>query len=125
MNYLNKRKNKMVMLKNKKNNKILAKQSKPCKNLLSKAIGLMFSKKNKSLFFIFNKEKKIPLHMFFVFYPIDVLFLNKNKKVVEIKENLKPFTFYTPKNKAKYVIELPNGTTKKTETGIGDTISFK
>ena len=39
--------------------------------------------------------------MFFVFFPIDVLFLDKNKKVVELKENFKPFSIYFPKNKAK------------------------
>lgn len=113
------------MLKNQKNNSILAKKAKFCKTLFSKALGLMFSKKNKTLIFIFNKEKVISLHMFFVLYPIDVVFLNKNKKVVEIKENFKPFTCYTPKNKAKYIIELPKETIKKTKTSIGDTISFK
>ena len=85
----------------------------------------MFSRKNKTLLFVFNKEKIISLHMFLVFYPIDVLFLNKNKKIVEIKQNFKPFTFHTPQNKAKYVIELPNGTVKRTKTEVGDTIRFK
>ena len=62
--------------------------------------------------------------MFFVFYPIDVLFLNKNKIIVEIKENFRPFAFYTPKNKAKYIIELSQKTIKKTKTQIGDKIKF-
>ena len=62
--------------------------------------------------------------MLFVFCPIDVLFLDKNKKVVEIKENFMPFTFYTPKNKAKYVIELPSDLIRKTRTEVGDKISF-
>ena len=110
------------MLKNK--SKVLAKKIKLCKNPFSKAWGLMFSKKNKSLIFIFDKEKIISLHMLFVFYPIDVLFLDKNKKVVEVKESFKPFRFYIPKNKAKYVVELPYGIIKKTKTEIGDTISF-
>lgn len=115
------------MLKNKTKNKVLAKKAKVCKNIFSKAIGLMFSDRKtlKTLIFIFNKEKTTPLHMFFVFYPIDVLFLNKNKKVIEIKENLKPFRIIIPKKPAKYIIELPNKTIKKTNTKIGDTISFK
>lgn len=85
----------------------------------------MFLIKPKPLIFIFKKEKIIPLHMLFVFYPIDILFLNKNKIVAEIKENFKPFSFYTPKNKAQYVIELPQGTIKKTKTALGDRINFK
>ena len=76
-----------------------------CKSIWSKARGLMFSRK-KNLMFVFDKEQRIGLHMFFVFFPIDVLFLDKNKKIIEIKKNFKPFTFYRSKEKAKYVIEL-------------------
>ena len=62
--------------------------------------------------------------MFFVFFPIDVLFLDEDKKVVEIKKKFEPFTLYNPKNKAKYVIELPQGAVKNTNTKIGDKVSL-
>ena len=45
--------------------------------------------------------------------------------ILEIKENFIPFTYYTPKNSAKYIIELKNNTVKKTKTEVGDTIRFK
>ena len=77
-----------------------------CKSALSKAIGLMFSKK-RNLLFEFDKEIKITLHNFFVFYPINLVFLDKDKKVIEIKRNFKPFTFYTSKQKARYLLETP------------------
>src|SRR3990167_9075216 len=99
-------------IKNIAKKRIIAKNAGLCGNIFSKSIGLMFSIKPKPLVFIFKKEKIIPLHMLFVFYPIDVLFLSKNKVVVEIKENFKPFSFYTPKSKAQYIIELPQGTIK-------------
>ena len=76
-----------------------------CNNTLSQTCGLMFRKKQ-NLIMTFSKEKKISLHMFFVFYPIDVLLLNKHKEIVEIKKNFKPFTFWTSKEKGKYVVEL-------------------
>lgn len=115
-----------MSIKNETKGRIITRKFRKCKSILSKTIGLMFSKKNKeALIFIFEKEKIIPLHMFFVFYSIDVLFLDKNKKVVEIKENFGPFRFYNAKNKAKYVIELPVGKIKKSIIDIGDTISFK
>ena len=44
--------------------------------------------------------------MFFVFYPIDVLLLNRKKEIVEIRRNFKPFTFWKSKEKGKYVLEL-------------------
>ena len=114
-----------MIIKNVTKNTIIGTNFKFCSNNFSKFMGLMFSrKKNNTLIFKFNKEKIISLHMFFVFYPIDVLFLDKNKIVVEIKENFMPFTFYTPVRKAKYIIEIPNKTIKKTKTRIGDKISF-
>ena len=110
-------------IKNTTKKTLISKNAKPCRNIYSKTIGLMFSIE-KSLIFIFEREKIVPLHMFFVFYPIDVLFLDKNKIVVEIKENFKPFTFYTPRKKARYIIEVPDGIIKKTKTEIGYTINF-
>ena len=62
--------------------------------------------------------------MLFVFYPIDVLFLGKNKIIVDKKENFKPFTFCNSKKKAMYAVEIPENTIKKTNTKIGDKIRF-
>ena len=76
-----------------------------CNTFLSQAFGLMFRKKQ-NLIMKLPREKKISLHMFFVFYPIDVLILNKNKEIIEIKKNFKPFTFWNSKEKGKYVVEL-------------------
>ena len=105
---------------------ILETDFKFCNDAYSKSIGLMFSKKRKlALIFKFSKERIIGLHMLFVFYPIDVLFLNKNNIVVDKKENFKPFTFCKSKKKATYAIELPEGTIKKTKTNIGDKIDWK
>ena len=85
----------------------------------------MFSRKqSESLIFKFNEEKTISLHMFFVFYSIDVLFLDKNKIVVDTKENFKPFSFCKSKKKATYAIEMLAGVIKKTKTEIGDKIEF-
>ena len=87
-----------------------------------KARGLMFSKK-RNLMFVFDKEQRISLHMWFVFFPIDVYFLDKNKKVIEIKKNFKPFTFYKSKKKAKYVVEIADSIADK-EYKIGEKIYF-
>ena len=114
-----------MYIKNITKKRIIADNAAICKNIIAKSLGLMFALKPKTLIFIFKKEKIIPLHMLFVFYPIDVLFLDKNKIVVEIKEALMPFSFYTPKNKAQYIIELPKGSVKKTKTKVGDRIGFQ
>jgi uncharacterized protein len=110
------------MIKNLSKQQILSKDEKYLRSKWSQALGLMFSKKKK-LVFIFNKEKILSIHNIFVFFSIDVLFLDSNMKVVEIKRNFKPFSFYVPKAKAKYIIELPIGIDKN--TSIEDKISMK
>lgn len=113
------------MIRNLSNNKIISGNARFCTNSSSKLLGLMFSaKKDIALIFEFAQEQFISLHMLFVFYPIDVMFLNKKKIVVDLKENFKPFTFYTSRKKAIYAIELPDETVKKTKTKIGDRIKF-
>jgi len=112
-------------VKNSTNNNIIQNNVKFCNSVFSRFGGLMFSRKQDiALIFNFSKESKISLHMFFVFYPIDVLFLDKNKIVVDTKENFKPFTLYTSKEKAVYAIELPTGAISKSKTKIGDRIRF-
>ena len=93
-----------------------------CKSSFSKMRGLMFSRK-KNLIFVFGSPRKISLHMFFVFFPIDVLFLDENKRVIEIKRDFMPFTFCRSKKEAGYAVELA----KKEDRGrfcLGKTVKF-
>ena len=112
------------MIKNHTRKTILAKQFVICNSLFSKAKGMMLRKKPVPMIFTFSKEKKVSLHMFFVFFPIDVLFLGADKKIIEIKERFKPWTFYRPKSKALYIVELPAGIVRRTRTKVGDKIEF-
>ena len=78
-----------------------------CKNLISQFLGLMFRNiKDDGLIFEFKKEIPVSLHMFFVFYKIDIVYLDKDKKVIKILKNIKPFTPYIPAVVCKYILEL-------------------
>jgi len=115
-----------VLINTTRNTKI-ASEARLCSSILSKAKGLMFSKKldDEALIFDFNNERLISLHMLFVFFPIDVVLLDENKKVVELKEKLRPFTFYASKSKARYVIETASGKIRETGTKLGDKLGFQ
>jgi len=114
-----------MIIKNKTKKNIVNKNTVMCNEIISKFLGLMFSKKqNKALILKFENEKSISLHMFFVFHPIDVIFLDKDNIVVDIKETFRPFTFYKSRENAMYAIEIPQGNIKKTKTEIGDKIEF-
>jgi uncharacterized protein len=93
---------------------------------LSQATGLQFHKKivDEAHIFPFPSERKVPLTMWFVFFPIDVLYLDKNKKIVEMKENFRPFTNYFPKSKSAFVIELPAGTIKEHKLKLNEKMVF-
>jgi len=87
--------------------------------------GLMFApplKKNQSVLLKFNKEKNIPIHMFFVFFPIDALWIDSNYKIVYIQRDIKPFTSHIdPKTSAIAVLETAQNQTKNLR--IGDKLS--
>jgi hypothetical protein len=115
------------MLYNKRDGRKIVSNVRICKSALCQTIGLMFSRSinDQALMFEFPREIKLGLHMWFVFYPIDVVFLDSEKRVVELKEDFKPFTVYRPKNKSKYVIELPAGTISKADIALGDILLTK
>ena len=78
------------------------------KNFFNLLGGLRFSKKKQPLLLVLNKETRFNtvIDTFFVFYSIDILWLDKNMKIVDFRKNVKPFTFKIPKKKAKYIIEF-------------------
>lgn len=89
----------------------------------AKLKGLMFESKERfdyALVFLLPKESvmQATIHMVFVFFPIDVVYLDRNKKVVDIMKNLQPFTpSYAPKKPSKFFIELPVGKSRGIDLG--------
>lgn len=110
------------------NGVILAKDVKRYTNIFSKTKGLRFAKRlEEGQAIILETEKEsilgTAIDMLFVFFPIDVLWLDKEKKVVDIRRNVKPFTpMIAPKKPAKYIIEMKTGMTNNIK--IGDKIRF-
>ena len=103
----------MILTHNKKTYKI-----KVCKSFISQLLGLMFKPKQ-NLLFINKKEKKVSLHMFFVFYPITILYLNKDYQVIKKRKAL-PFHPYISGIKSKYILEL----SKKNNIKEKETLRF-
>jgi len=65
------------------------------------------------------------IHTFFMYFPIDVLFLDKNNRVIAAIASLKPFRFSPVYFRAIFVLELPADTIQSTSTQKDDTISFE
>ena len=86
-----------------------------------RAKGLMFSprlKRGEALFFPLKYEgvAGAAIHMLFVFFPIEAIWLDKEMRVVD-KKVAKPFgLFYAPEKPASYLIEAGLGSGVK----VGD-----
>ena len=63
------------------------------------------------------------IHMFFMRFPIDVVFVDKNNRIIGIVENIQPFHISPYFFKARYVLELPIGSIQKSKTVVGDVLS--
>jgi len=92
-------------------------------NLISKLLGLMGRRDfGKSAGLLLRNTNSI--HTFFVFFPIDLVFLDKNFKVIKTVENLRPFWFSPIIWKASNVLELPVGTVKSKNINVDDQINL-
>lgn len=78
-------------------------------NLKDKVAGLIGKEKPESLML----KTHFGIHTFGLKFPIDVLILNNENKVVSIKEYLKPNRIFLWNPMYEKVLELPNGTIKK------------
>ena len=103
----------------------IAQHCRICKNFFTRGIGLMFAKKMTPTILAFKRENTAAIHTFFVKHYLDVLFLNDHWEVVDLVEGLMPRSTYTPKHKAMFVVELPEGSIAKSKTARGDVINFR
>ena len=60
------------------------------------------------------------IHTFFMRFPIDILFVDKNNRVLKAVAHLPPFRLSPVSFRSSFVIELPAGTIRSTSTSQGD-----
>lgn len=77
-------------------------------NAVTQFIGLMFSTKRTDMrLFSYNKEKIVPIHSWFVFYPFLIAWLDSENRIIEFRV-VKPFnSLVIPNKKSKAFIEIP------------------
>lgn len=82
---------------------------------------------NKGMLFVFNYSDKYAFWMKDMNFAIDIIWINENLEVVYIKENVLPSSYpeiYEPEEKAKYVLEVNSGFSKKYNLKIGDEVEL-
>ena len=104
-------------------NTTLAQQFKTADHFSSRMVGLLNRKslpEDEAL--IITRCNSI--HMFFMKFSIDVIFLDGGKHVVGLVRAIKPFGLSPIFFKACYAIELAVGVIDQTKTAIGDKINW-
>jgi len=126
-----------VLIKNKKENRVCFGKNCLEVELATTAAetsrGLMFKKSlapNKGMLFVFRKEGNYPFWMKNTLIPLDIIWINENKKVVFISGNTQPCQeespcfLINPGKNAKYVLEINGGLAEKIGLTVGDKMNF-
>jgi len=94
--------------------------------------GLMFGERldlDKGMLFVFKEEKEHSFWMKNTLIPLDIIWINSNKEVVFIGENIfpcseDPCSVIRPGRDAKYVLEINGGMARQIGLILGDKIDF-
>jgi len=88
---------------------------------------------NEGMLFVFDKSAAYVFWMKNVEFAIDIIWIDEQKKIVDIAPNIPPepnkdekeLTRYKPKSDAKYVLEINAGLSSLHNLQIGDQVSFE
>lgn len=103
--------------------KIIAKDLEKADSFWTRFRGLMFRRnfsEDKALLFTFPEERSFQIHTFFVFFSIDLVYLDENFEVIEIEKDVSPFRGYTPEKKANNLVEFRSGKVEEENIELGD-----
>lgn len=102
---------------------------------LERVNGLMYRKEladGSGMLFVFLKEAPLNFWMKNTYIPLDILFFNRNRIVLNIVENMEPCEaaatancpLYSSKFPAQFALEVPAGFVKKHGVKIGDVMVY-
>lgn len=112
-----------IEVRNNRTGVLLAKEVKVPTNMIGRAIGLLGSQKlSEGSGLLLNPCTMV--HMFFMTYPIDVVFCNDKLEVIKINHNLKPWRCSSYVPRARFALELADGAAEKADIKIGDKLNF-
>ena len=90
--------------------------------------GLMFSKrlrKNEGMLFVFPSSRQVDIHMLFVFFPIDAIWIDEKGFIVHVARDVRPFTPFVKGGFSSYLLEVGAGTAQHVRVGDRVTINLK
>ena len=114
-------KNRPVYVYNKTRETFVATEASIADNYLSRLVGLLGKTKRWALLgrglWIVPSQG---VHTIGMMFPIDIIFLSKDMRVVHLEEHVRPFRISNVSLKASSVLELPTHTIYRSGTQVGD-----
>ena len=88
---------------------------------------------NEGMLFVFETSSNWAIWMKDMKFPIDIIWIGEDKKIVDIAQNALPepgkddreLKIYRPKGPAKYILEINAGLSKLHNLQVGDVVSFE
>ncbi len=98
--------------------------------LAQQAKGLMFRRtlpQDEGMLFIYDNERELGFYMANCYLPLDMIFLDRDRKVVGIIKEAVPMdrTIRSIGRPAQYVLEVNGGFTSRHGIGVGTEISWR
>lgn len=118
---------KQVKIVDRSTGKVLVESARWCRSSLCRLLGLQFRRRLKpgeALLLVMAKESiaQTSIHMFFVFFPIAAIWINKAGKITSA-QLAKPWRpYYASPEPAQYVLEISPAFLKKVK--VGDEVDF-
>jgi len=112
-----------MLLVNKTTNSVVSENIMVANTFFKRLKGLMLTKElpeQDALHIIPCNE----IHTFFMNYSIDVLYLDKDKRIVHMDEEMEPGKIGKKVKNAISVVELPGGKVKTANLKIGQSVEF-
>jgi uncharacterized protein len=114
-----------VCVYNKTRERFVATHARVADGYFSRLIGLLgttrrWARPGKGLWIVPSHG----VHTIGMLYALELIFLNRDRVVVEVEEHVRPFRISKVSFKAESVLELPVHTVFRTETRLGDQLEI-
>lgn len=106
---------------------IIATNLEHASTVIKQMIGLMFRRsipQDYAMIFDMRWEQYISIHMLFVPFPIDLVYLDSNRQVVDFKHMRAWTGIATSRRPARFAIEMPAGTVERSGLNVGDMLEW-
>ncbi|MFA5934175.1 MAG: DUF192 domain-containing protein [Candidatus Paceibacterota bacterium] len=89
--------------------------------------GHKLLKEDEGMLFVFEKPGIYPFWMKEMLFPIDIMWISSDYKIVYIKKDAQPSSYpetFNPEKSAMYVLEVSSGFSDRHQVKVGDIVSF-